>query len=183
MSIKQKILLVVFSILAVNIAFVVVLVLVPAGDTKKVFDGQPTGSESEYGGGSVQIISRASSSDSSKALEAEVPLSPSTEAPVKSVGGLTIPHTVGEVDRVEVPVYTEGTVFDAMRAYEETGAFTFHEKEFVGLGFFVEEVQGVSPPRGQYWILYLNGEKASVGVSHAYVRPGDMIEWRIEKGM
>ena len=76
----------------------------------------------------------------------------------------------------------EGTVLDAMNARAAEGELLFSGRDFPGLGFFVEEINGKRSADGYYWILYINGELSDKGVSQARVEPGDIVEWRYEKG-
>lgn len=84
-------------------------------------------------------------------------------------------------DTISVPVYREGTVLEMMREGKKNGTLTFEGREYPGLGFFVETVQSISPPEGRYWILYINGAPATLGVSRAKVQVGDVVDWRLEK--
>ncbi|MBP9749347.1 MAG: DUF4430 domain-containing protein [Candidatus Pacebacteria bacterium] len=94
---------------------------------------------------------------------------------------LSAKNTKQRIDRVQVPVYGEGTVLEVMRAEQEKGSLTFEGTNYPGLGVFVETVQGVLPPKGNYWILYINGAPATLGISYAIVQVGDVVEWRLEK--
>lgn len=60
--------------------------------------------------------------------------------------------------------------------------FTFSGKEYSGLGFFVEEINGVknNTQEGRYWIYYINGKKAQVGISSYILKPNDIIMWKYE---
>lgn len=84
--------------------------------------------------------------------------------------------------KISVP---EGsTAYDLMVAaafqYED---FSFKGKEFSGLGFFVEEINGLAQDKqgGIYWIYYINGEKAPLGVSQYKLKANDVIAWSYEK--
>lgn len=77
---------------------------------------------------------------------------------------------------------TEGTVLNAMNARVTRGQLSFSGRDFPGLGFFVEEINGTRSADGYYWILLINGKKSDRGVSSARVERGDTIEWRYEKG-
>ena len=76
----------------------------------------------------------------------------------------------------------EGTVLDAMNAQKAKGALLFDGREFPGLGFFVEEINGKRSADGYYWILYVNSMQSQTGVSQTFLSAGDVIEWRYEKG-
>ena len=54
-------------------------------------------------------------------------------------------------------------------------------KNFLGLGFYVNEINGVEERNGYSWIYYINGLKATVGVSTYKLQDGDFIEWKYEK--
>lgn len=77
------------------------------------------------------------------------------------------------------------TVYDLMKVVAEQSEFEFRGKDFWGLGFFVEEINGIaqSPKEKMYWIYYVNGEKALVGVSQYVVQINDAISWKYEKEM
>lgn len=68
-----------------------------------------------------------------------------------------------------------------MEAYAEKSDFSFSGRDFPGLGFFVEEINGKKNANGSYWFLYVNGTSSETGVSQTRVREGDSIEWRYEK--
>ena len=75
------------------------------------------------------------------------------------------------------------TVYDAMNLASETSRWSFQGKSFGDLGFFVEEINGVSQDHSQqmYWIYSINGKKSQVGVSQYKLQPGDIISWTYEK--
>ena len=47
----------------------------------------------------------------------------------------------------------------------------------------MEEINGLknNPQENKYWIYYLNGKSAKLGISTQVVKPGDVIEWKFEK--
>jgi hypothetical protein len=61
--------------------------------------------------------------------------------------------------------------------------FMFSAKEYSGIGMFVEEINGVKNDTSaqKYWIMYIDGESASVGASGYVLRDGDIINWKFEK--
>lgn len=81
---------------------------------------------------------------------------------------------------VSLPI--DSTVLNAMHALSAKGELSFSGRDFPGLGFFVEEINGKRSADGYYWILLINGKKSDLGVSSARVERGDTIEWRYEKG-
>lgn len=73
-------------------------------------------------------------------------------------------------------VTTTSTALEAMK----TSGIDFKTKTFSGLGEFVEEIGGLKndPQEGKYWIYFINGETAKLGISTQIVMPGDLIEWK-----
>ena len=75
------------------------------------------------------------------------------------------------------------SVYDAMNMIESSqenneNKFSFKTKEYPGLGYFVEEINGVKEGGGKYWIYYVNGKEASVGIRDYIVKEGDIINWK-----
>ncbi len=87
---------------------------------------------------------------------------------------------VGEAS-YPLAVSAGGTLIDAMNALAASSGFAFTGREYPGLGFFVDSINGRANGGGMYWILYVNGASSAVGASEAPVRPGDVFEWRYEK--
>lgn len=74
----------------------------------------------------------------------------------------------------------DGAVLDAMDSLAADGKISFSGREFPGLGFFVEEINGTRNANGRHWMLYVNGAFSDKGASQARVERGDVIEWRYE---
>lgn len=74
------------------------------------------------------------------------------------------------------------TVYDLMNQLEAKNKISFSGKEYAGMGFFVDEINGVKNDNlaGKYWIYYINGESAQVGISNYVIKPNDLIEWKYE---
>ncbi|MBI2098684.1 MAG: DUF4430 domain-containing protein [Candidatus Wildermuthbacteria bacterium] len=88
---------------------------------------------------------------------------------------------VGQEYEVWLP---EGaTAYDLMASAAESSEFEFRGRNFWEMGFFVEEINGIVQDRKEkmYWIYYINGEKALVGVSQYVIQTNDVIEWKYEK--
>ena len=82
----------------------------------------------------------------------------------------------------EVKIVPGSSVYNVLEAGKEQG-FSFKGREFLGMGFFVEEVNGKaeSSRQGMYWIYLVNNKKAEVGVSSYIIQPNDVITWSYEK--
>ena len=74
------------------------------------------------------------------------------------------------------------SAYDLMVRAQETSDFQFKGREFPGLGFFIQAINGLeqSPRLGKYWIYYINGKKAEVGISAYTVNTHDIILWKYE---
>jgi len=74
-------------------------------------------------------------------------------------------------------------VYDMMNLARHEHLLTFKEKEYSGMGFFIQEINGIAndSKAGRYWIYYINGKKASVGVSTYEVKLNDNINWHYEQ--
>ena len=82
----------------------------------------------------------------------------------------------------QTKVKSGSTVYDTMINLQNTkeNNFSFVSKNYSGLGSFIEEINGVKGIPGKYWLYYLNGKKASLGVSKNILKNGDKIEWKQE---
>ncbi len=96
-----------------------------------------------------------------------------------ALGISTVLSIQGQEYTLNVP---EGsTAYDVMKLASETSGLSFRGKDFGGIGFFVEEINGVSQHHPMYWIYSINGKKSQVGVSQYRLQPGDVISWSYEK--
>jgi len=82
----------------------------------------------------------------------------------------------------EAAVKPGGSAYDLMNLLKMENKINFSGKNYSGLGFFVEEINGLkNNPLGENWIYYVNGQPAQVGVSNYLIKNDDIIEWRYEK--
>jgi len=83
----------------------------------------------------------------------------------------------------ELSILEGSSVYDVMVIARETTDFDFSGKKFSGLGFFVEEINGITgdTETEMYWTFYINDAKSNVGVSEYILNEGDVIEWKYEK--
>ncbi len=82
----------------------------------------------------------------------------------------------------KMSVESGSNVYDAMIQAQKISNLSFEGSEFSKLGFFVEEINGLgqNPRAGKYWIYYLNGRKAEVGISVYKLQMNDVISWKYE---
>ena len=115
--------------------------------------------------------------------ESIVPAPRTQEITATTLQEETIPITF-KVDGIEqqINVVLGSSAYDAMVQAKETSGLSFEGSEFPGLGFFVEEINGLrqNPRAGKYWIYYINGRKAEVGISVYKLKTHDVISWKYE---
>ncbi|MFA5778244.1 MAG: DUF4430 domain-containing protein [Candidatus Paceibacterota bacterium] len=79
-------------------------------------------------------------------------------------------------------VITEGmSVYDFMDKLRQEGKINFTDKNYIGMGKFIETINGIKNSGGQNWIYYVNEKKAQIGVSNYKLNPGDVVSWKYEK--
>jgi len=80
-------------------------------------------------------------------------------------------------------IFLEGdSLYDSLLLMKEKELINFEEKNFSGLGAYIYSIEGISENRrnGEYWIYYINNEKANVGVSNYLLKEKDEIRWHLE---
>lgn len=82
----------------------------------------------------------------------------------------------------QISILKGSNVYDAMisLAASSTAHFSFSAKEYPGIGYFIEEINGVKNAGGKYWTLYVNGKYAPVGASDYKLLEGNRAEWKFE---
>lgn len=77
------------------------------------------------------------------------------------------------------------SLFTAMRRLETSSValFSFFGKEYAGMGFFVNEINGIKndASNNKFWIYYINGESAKIGISLYNLKQNDLINWKYEE--
>lgn len=82
--------------------------------------------------------------------------------------------------KYESKISEEISVYDFMDKLRTEEKIDFKEKNYSGMGKFIEEINGIKNGE-KYWIYYVNGEKATIGVSNYKINEGDIISWKYEK--
>ena len=74
------------------------------------------------------------------------------------------------------------TVQAVMQQASEQCGFSYSGENYGGLGFFVEEIAGLTQNQqtGYYWIFSVNAQISSLGVSSQEVAAGDSIQWHYQ---
>lgn len=73
-------------------------------------------------------------------------------------------------------------VYEVMKQLHESGKIKVDFKNYSGLGYFVDGIDGVKSDtfRAKYWIYYINSAKAQIGISQYELKSGDVITWKYE---
>ena len=76
----------------------------------------------------------------------------------------------------------KGSAYDLLVEAQKQGLLTFSGRQFSGVGFFVESINGLKQDgtKGMYWIYAVNGNKANVGVSSYVLKHGDHVAFNYE---
>jgi len=82
----------------------------------------------------------------------------------------------------KIPVAEKSTVYDVMQKLASEQKITVTMKDFSGMGYFVEEINGTKNDNqlGKYWIYYINGQAAKIGISSYILKNNDSITWKYE---
>ena len=72
------------------------------------------------------------------------------------------------------------SVYDFMFKLKKEGKIDFKDKTYSGMGKLIEEINGISNG-DKYWIYYVNGQKANIGISNYKIKAGDVVSWKYEK--
>lgn len=81
-----------------------------------------------------------------------------------------------------ISISEDSSIYDAMTRLSASSSplLTFKAKEYPGIGYFVEEINGIKNADGKYWTLYVNGKYSTVGASDYKLSSEDRVEWRYE---
>lgn len=95
------------------------------------------------------------------------------------VSSITL-EVLGATHHADVPEHT--SVYGLLTMLRDTDNITFETKPFGSLGYYVTSLNGISenPWGRKFWIYYINGAKAQVGISQYQLKPGDTISWKLE---
>ncbi len=78
-------------------------------------------------------------------------------------------------------ITTNTSVYDFMDSLRKDRKISFTDKTYIGMGKFIEAIDGIQSDGDRYWIYYVNGKKALIGVSNYKINPGDVVSWKFEK--
>ncbi len=73
------------------------------------------------------------------------------------------------------------SVYDFMNKLKKERKVNFTDKTYIGLGKFIDSINGIRGDGTRFWIYYVDGQKAQIGVSNYKINPGDVVSWKYEK--
>lgn len=85
--------------------------------------------------------------------------------------------------KYESEIHRETSVYDFMTKLKKEGKINFKDINYIGMGKFIEELNGVKGNGDKFWIYYVNNKKAKIGVSNYKINPGDVVSWKYEMGV
>lgn len=115
-----------------------------------------------------------------KKIQTPPPTTPTTNIPPEQKPEV-IPITIVVQDKeYKTEVNPDSSAYIAMNTLKENGLITFSSKNFSGLGYFIEEINGIknNPQTGFYWTLYINNKEAKIGASGYILKSNDIITWK-----
>ncbi len=84
--------------------------------------------------------------------------------------------------KYEVAIKENDSVYKVMENLQKNkeNNFTFSYKEYPSLGIFIDKINNMEGGGGKYWLYYVNGEEATIGVSEYILKGGDIIKWELK---
>ncbi len=110
-----------------------------------------------------------------------VKINPTTTTILEDINQVdTTVEISGDFYKTHLP--EKSTAYDAMQNLIDNKKITALIKEYSGIGKFVEEINGTKNDTqvGKYWIYYVNGQPAKVGISAYTLKQNDLITWKYE---
>lgn len=131
------------------------------------------------------------------AVPSKTPVKPPEQkksTPVTTSSNTTTPPTEKNTLDVTIEINNQkyplslaekSSAYDAMIRLVAEKKITAVFKEFSGLGYFVDEIDGIRTDKndGKYWIYYINGQSAQLGISQYILKNNDLITWQFKKGI
>ncbi|MDR3519533.1 MAG: DUF4430 domain-containing protein [Candidatus Pacebacteria bacterium] len=92
-------------------------------------------------------------------------------------------ETVLEINGVsyEDAITQKMSVYDFMSQLRSEGKINFTEQNYMSMGKFINEINGIKNSNSLVWIYYVNGIEAQIGISNYKINPGDVVSWKYEK--
>ena len=109
----------------------------------------------------------------------------------KNIKGIEVEKVLNEnklsyelkvLDKSYISSFNRGDTLEVVmeKLEQERDDFSFKVSKHSSLGSFVEEINNIRGSIGKYFIYYVNGEMADVGISKYVLKEGDIINWKLE---
>jgi hypothetical protein len=82
--------------------------------------------------------------------------------------------------KYESRITNQINVYEFMIQLRDEGQIYFKEKNYSGMGEFIEEINNQKNNGEKNWIYYVNDKKANIGISNYKINPGDVVSWKYE---
>ncbi len=92
----------------------------------------------------------------------------------------SVPKLINNIEYKNT-IVGETSVYDFMSKLQSEGKINFTEKNYAGMGKFIDSINGIKNNGNENWIYYVNGVEAQVGVSNYKIKVGDVVSWKYEK--
>ena len=85
-----------------------------------------------------------------------------------------------EIDnqKYETQIYDGESVYEMMNELKKQGKISFTDTNYIGMGKLIDNINGIKGANEKYWIYYVNGVEAKVGVSYYQLKNGDIVSWK-----
>lgn len=81
--------------------------------------------------------------------------------------------------KYESVIENKTNIYHFMNQLRNEEKIDFKEKTYSGMGKFINEINGIKN-KDKNWIYYVNGKKATIGISNYKINPGDVVSWKYE---
>ena len=85
-----------------------------------------------------------------------------------------------EEEKYETEIFEKANIYELMKKLQSEEKIDFKTKNYSGMGEFVDEINGIKNAQ-KYWIYYVNGKKANIGISNYKINQNDIVSWKYEK--
>lgn len=111
---------------------------------------------------------------------------PTVNPAVNQVQNLTVTTTIelnGKTYSYPSTMPEGSTAADLITKVAADNGIDLQTKDYPSMGLLVQQIMNVAgdDKTQTYWIYYINGESAQVGISQYKLKQGDTITWKYEK--
>jgi hypothetical protein len=110
----------------------------------------------------------------------QAPSAPQEQSQQPAKNQISVSLAVGE-KTYQTKIDEGSNVYELMQKLANETDLKFVAKEFSGLGYYIEEINGVAsdPQANKYWMFSINGVPSNTGISQTILKEGDAVEWKM----